>query len=76
MMDFSEALKEMKRGENVRRKTWNGDWKLGISIDRGESVIILISDSQNLSIEIGHGEGPENTLESYDILATDWMIVK
>lgn len=68
-MDFSEALKLLKQGKNIRRSSWNGN-----------NYISLVHENRNdyifpyTSITTKYGKA-DYTFTNCDILANDWILV-
>ena len=64
-MDFSEALRSLKKGDAVRRKTWDRD--TAVVLVAGRFVLhALDGDVED------HDDAPLITQD--DILADDWLL--
>ena len=64
-MDFSEALRSLKKGDAVRRKTWDRDTAV-VLVDGRFVLHALDGDVED------HDDAPLITQD--DILADDWLL--
>lgn len=72
-MDFGEALKRLKAGEQVSREGWNGKGQFVVILDDplGEMFAVPV-----LALATVPGVYVPWVASQTDILASDWMAVK
>lgn len=68
-MDFSEALKLLKRGKNIRRSSWSGNRYITLFHENRNEYIMPYT-----SISTKYGK-VDYTFTNCDILANDWVLV-
>ena len=68
-MDFSEALKLLKQGKNIRRSSWSGNGYITLFHENRNKYIMPCT-----SIDTKYGKA-DYTFTNCDILANDWILV-
>lgn len=63
-MDFGEALKELKAGEKIRRKSW-----------KGNDYYCLNSGNIAYYNDFNKGIFLQSNIKSFDILSDDWVVI-
>jgi hypothetical protein len=79
-MDFSEALIQLKLGNRIKRKTWNGYWFMPGFVAFGQweypsdglDSATLVPDM--ILAASGIGFAPAQATQN-DLLATDWELI-
>jgi len=71
-MTFGEALKELKKGKLICRKSWSGEYWLSLSKSAPTKRINMFSVGDKTT----DNPGDEWTAYHDDILAEDWKILE
>jgi hypothetical protein len=71
-MTFSDALKELKKGKLISRKSWTGEYWLSLSKSAPTKRINFFSVGEKVT------DNPSDEWTAYhdDILAEDWIIAE
>jgi hypothetical protein len=71
-MTFGEALKELKNGKRICRKSWSGEYLISLSKSTPTKRINFFSVGEKIT----DNPADEWTVYHEDILAEDWIIIE